>query len=798
MLKAKNPVLLSDDTLAKAFANPFGPMNELSKFVFYSRYSRYRDDVRRREYWAETCQRSTEYNVNLAIAYLEQQGKLTPELREFHQRELEKLFDNQFNLRQFLAGRTLWIGGTDVSYEYPMANFNCAFVVIDHWHKIGELVYLGMIGAGVGFRILRRDVEKLDPITRLNVELEHKPYRAKPAPERIDESKLEVDGDTAILIVGDSKEGWAQAANLFFDFVTGKAFPGQQFKKLVIDYDNIRPGGERIKRFGGRAGGPKLVQRAYDKIWRVLHGTLTKDYPALQDGKVQPIHVLDICNIMGQSIVSGGVREVAQIALLDPTDKHSIEAKRNIFDKPELDHRYLSNNSVFYESRPSDEQLDWQFDVLRYEGEPCFVNAEAARRRRADFQGVNPCGEILLDDRGMCNLTTVNVMSFVKDGKLDLDGLLEAQRMSARAGLRMTLPTMELPEWDRIQQRDRLVGTSLTGWYDAMDAIGADEEKEQELLRLLHDTARQAVEEYAEMLGVNKPLLVTTVKPEGTISQLAGGVSSGMHRSHAPAFIRRIGVKTMDPLARTVFEIGWRMHADFYDGSAMRCVTNITQYFDYIEQDKVKWQQWQYYNGVLTVRFLIEPKKGVQSSAVIADIAVKLQTMYDGNSGGKLGRLAVTYIDDGKLEVEYTVLNPTWDEAFGQATKVVVDFPVVTTARRTKFNVTAVEQLESYRRFITHYVEHNASNTISVRPNEWDEVKQWIKDHWDDVVAVTFLPLDDNPYPLSPFEACSKEEAERLAQSMKAFDPTILNRYDSGDDLDIDAAGCENGACPVR
>ena len=84
------------------------------------------------------------------------------------------------------------------------------------------------------------------------------------------------------------------------------------------------------------------------------------------------------------------------------------------------------------------------FDMMRYEGEPGFFNEEEASRRRPNAVGTNPCGEILLDSHGVCNLTTVNMSAFVENGDLDIDGLIEAQKMSARAGLRMTLVDLEL------------------------------------------------------------------------------------------------------------------------------------------------------------------------------------------------------------------------------------------------------------------------------------------------------------------------------------------------------------------
>jgi len=123
--------------------------------------------------------------------------------------------------------------------------------------------------------------------------------------------------------------------------------------------------------------------------------------------------------------------------------------------------------------------------------------------------------------------------------------------LSTRAGLRMTLADMEMQNWDIVQKRDRLLGVSLTGVQDAGASV--------ELLAKLQKTANEEATAYAEELGVNRPLLVTTVKPEGTLSQVAGGVSSGLHFSHSEYFIRRIRINAHDPLAKVAIDLGWRV-----------------------------------------------------------------------------------------------------------------------------------------------------------------------------------------------------------------------------------------------
>ena len=189
-------------------------------------------------------------------------------------------------------------------------------------------------------------------------------------------------------------------------------------------------------------------------------------------------------------MVVGGVRRTAEIFLADSDDEEVITAKSYI--TRELTHRYMSNNSIAFETKPTKEELHNIIESIKINGEPGFFNLEAAKKRRPNAKGVNPCGEVLLDSYGVCNLTTVNVAAFVipmkaEDGgiacyRLDYQGLMQAQALSVRAGLRMTCLDLELKHWDKIHKRDRLIGASLTGWKDAMDMLNYSEDQEANLL----------------------------------------------------------------------------------------------------------------------------------------------------------------------------------------------------------------------------------------------------------------------------------------------------------------------------
>ena len=517
-------------------------MTELGKFIFYRTYSRYLPEKRRRETWKEVCLRAISYNTSLA---------------ETSEEEKLKLFDNMFHLRQFLSGRTNWVGGTDVAKKFPMSNFNCAFVVIDEFEAFRDLFYLLMIGSGVGFRVRETDAEKL-PKVRTDIEYSHREYEPIPPDSRQDNTTVLFFNDQAVIDVGDSKEGWVQALDMFLRLHWDRMYIG--VNKVRISYNNVRPKGERLKTFGGTASGHESLRVMFEKIGKVLSQLGPEKYESLR-----PIHCLDIANIIGENVVSGGVRRTSEIGLFDADDLECVNAKSSIYTQTEegiwvtnqdLVHRSMSNNSVIYWDKPTKEQLMEQMEKIRYTGEPGFINGEQARKRFPAFEGVNPCAEILLASRGLCNLVTVNVMGFVSDGELNEEALLEAQRLSARASLRMTCVDLELPKWDRVQKEHRLIGCSLTGWQDAMESCGYTKEQANALLRKLREVATEEAKAYARTLGINEPKLVTTVKPEGTLSLLPT-VSSGVHYSHSPYYIRRVRISAHDPLTKVCEELGW-------------------------------------------------------------------------------------------------------------------------------------------------------------------------------------------------------------------------------------------------
>lgn len=759
------------ELLSQKFLNKypdFPPhMNELGKFVFYRTYSRFLPEKGRRETWKETVKRAVEFNFSLELKHLEEIRKpFNHRLKEMKE-EARKLFDNIFNLRQFLSGRTLWVGDPkedSVGHKYPLANFNCSFLNIEEWQDLCELFYLLLVGTGVGIKCTTDMAKKL-PAIKANIEVINLPY--KPVTQNMRKSRTTANygfnSSVGTIFVGDSKEGWVDALYHFFIMITLY----DHIDTIKIDYNSVRPAGERLKTFGGHASGPEPLMEMFEGIVKVLKNELdpslepwekVEDKPGFV--RVRPIAILDIANLIGNNVVVGGVRRTAEIFLFSSDDYESLFAKYGIngfwseehfkqhdeigqkldqlgIKKPDwwdaigqrhydtsingdqpfnpgrnLPHRRMSNNSVIFTKKPKRNMLNFIFSMLQFEGEPGFINIEELRRRRSDAEGVNPCAEIILPSRGVCNLTTVNLMEFVfeKDGEylFNLPKLFEAQRLSVRAGLRMTLPKLELDRWDDVQKIDRLLGCSLTGVQDAFAMVNYSDQFKNQLLKWLRDVAHSEAVSFSKTLRVPIPLLITTVKPEGTLSQVAGGVSNGLHHSHSPYYIRRIRISAHDPLAKAVLEMGWT----------------------------------------------VNPEMGTPGA--------------------------------------------THEERLQNARTLVIDFPVKSGATVTKNDINAAQQLENYFRFQELYTDHNSSNTITVKPDEWEDVEEIVWSNWNNFAAVSFLAHDGGTYELAPYEEITEEEYNRLSADMQPFDPAILQRYETGQDFEIDDSGCENGVCPVR
>lgn len=677
--KTKRDMARSKHKLTQDFLDKYPDypdcMDELAKFVYIRTYSRWLPDKNRRETWKETCARA----INGNCSYLPTEDG-----------EPEKLFDNMFNLRQRISGRMLWMGGTEALDKTPLAAYNCSGIVMDNINAFHELFYLLMVGTGVGCRVLKEDVAKLPQF-----DIAKKLYHVKtPVPQgtTLERTKVSNYGNSIIITVGDSKEGWCEALTAYLNTMSDDTT-----KSISIDYSYIRPQGAPLKTFGGYASGYTSLKEMFEK----LHKIITKEST---DGKLRPLNVADMCNVVGQNVVAGGTRRTAELILFSPDDEEMLHAKENLDQEHYF--RYMSNNSMYLEDKPTKEELRKLMISIKETGEPGFINVKAAKERRKDFAIVNPCCEIMLPNKAVCNLTNINVSKFIDErGNVMVSQLKEACKLSARACYRLTEPELELEGWSEIHHRDRLIGCSITGWQDAV-ADNMTKLEQGVLLTLMKTWIKDAANEYADKNNRPRPVLYTTVQPDGT-GGLISGCSAGVHYNHSPYYFRRVRISSNSPLYQAI---------KYLDG-------------------------WQIDNEV----------------------------GQDDNGNTK-----------------------------------VITFPCKSNSRITKYNVSAIEQLEQYKMMQTHYVDHNTSITVTVKDDEWDAVTDWLDKNWDCVVGISFLSLNQDYYPLMPYEECTEKQYLELKSKMAPFDQELVNKYEFelqtvGKDFEIDESGeCEDGHCPVR
>lgn len=674
--------ITADSLLSEEFLEPRQKLNpkhigKTGKATYCRTYQRKRTELSRRETWAETVQRVVEYSMSLY------QG---PAKREDLVAEAEDLYDRIFHMKLFPSGRVMWLGGTEAIKKVPEAAFNCAFLTIKNYEDICEDFHLLLCGCGVGDRILLADLVDFPKVYSVGKTINHMQYNHIKGGRNPDETEVDyLSGyNNPIIRVGDSKEGWVSALRYLFLYMT---MPGQC--NITFNYDWVRPKGEPLKTFGGYAPGPEGLTAMLVNITAKL---------LRFDGQVpDPLTIGDICCYLGKNSIVGGNRRASKILLFDPDNNEFIMCKAEDNWEPQ---RIMSNNSMIFQERPTKEKLASVFEFIKHNGEPGFYNLEAARKRHPYAQGTNPCGEILLADKGFCNLSTVVVSSHVNEfGVLNWDDLKRSFELATRIGMRQTNVTVTLPEWDEIQKRDRLCGVSMTG---VMDAGGLEDYELNELRDVCHDEA----DTYAYEMRIPRPLLVTCVKPEGTLSLLPT-VSPGLHRARAPYYIRRIRMSDIEPTAKALIKKG--------------------------------------------VRHVQDPEK---------------------------------------------------------PERIIFEFPLTGNTNIIADEEPAKEQLKRYLSFMRNYVDHNASNTIYVGPDEYPGIIDMVHENWNDIVGVAWLPKymseqEDNPYPFLPEEPISKEEYERRDAEFPNLDDLedLINEIENGnffEEVELVDDTCKNGSCPVR
>lgn len=498
----------------KHFRNPLG------EFVYYRSYSKWIEGESRRETWVETVDRYVDF----------MKENLGSKLKDAEYAEVREAILKQEALPSM---RLLQFSGAAARATNVCA-YNCSYIAPENFQDIAEIMYISMCGTGAGWSVESQNIQKFPQIV---------PQTGK---------------KISTHVIADSKEGWCEA------FILGTK-EWSEGRDIEFDFSLLRPAGARLKTMGGKSSGP-------DPLRRLL--SFTRERILKKQGKrLTNLDVHDIVCMVGDCVVSGGVRRSAMISLSDLDDIEIRDSKKGQFyvNEPQ---RSLANNSAVYLQKPSNEEFleEWMALVKSKSGERGIFNrgslAKTLPERRLKVLkgyfdstgesiigliGTNPCGEIILQSKQFCNLS--EVVARKEDTE---ETLLKKIRIATILGTYQASLT-NFPylskAWKEHCDEERLLGVSITGQWDCPVV------RDAKVLGKLKAEALKVNATYAKRFGINVSTCVTCVKPSGTVSQTVD-CASGMHPRHAPFYIRRVRISATDSLFKMLRDQGVPYHPE--------------------------------------------------------------------------------------------------------------------------------------------------------------------------------------------------------------------------------------------
>lgn len=496
--------------------------NSLGEFVYYRSYSKWIEEEGRRETWIET--------VDRYMAFMKENlGKKLKdaEYKEVRQAILAHEAMPSMRLLQF-AGKA--------ARTTNVCAYNCSYIAPENFQDIAEIMYVSMCGTGAGWSVESQNVQKFPQIA------------------------LQTGKKLSTHVIDDSKEGWCNALIL-------GAKTWTDGNDIDFDYSKLRAAGARLKTMGGKSSGP-------DPLRRLLSFTREKMI-AKQGRRLSNLDVHDIICMIGDCVVSGGVRRSAMISLSDIDDEEIRHAKDGQFYMTDP-HRSLANNSAVYLQRPTNEQFldEWMALIKSRSGERGIFNRGGlvkqlpARRIKVlkEYKGyfdaagnligsigTNPCGEIILQSKQFCNLS--EVVARAEDTEATLMKKIRVATILGTYQSSLTHFPYLSKEWKEHCEKERLLGVSITGQWDSSVV------KKPDVLEKLKKESIKINQVYARRFGISASTAITCVKPSGTLSQMVD-CASGMHPRHSQFYIRRIRISATDALFKMLRDQGVPFHPE--------------------------------------------------------------------------------------------------------------------------------------------------------------------------------------------------------------------------------------------
>jgi ribonucleoside-triphosphate reductase len=471
----------------------------LQQYQHLSKYARWDEDAKRRETWNESIDRYFDF----------WEDRVPEAVSRTRWQELRHGF---LTLDAIGSMRALWTAGPAATKD-EVAIYNCSYLTVSRPEAFDEAMYLLMCGVGVGFSVEEHEVRKLPNV-----------------PDTLRDPNR-------IIKVRDSKYGWSESLRAVIKTLYAGYLP-------QWDTTGIRPRGTVLKTFGGRASGPEPLNQLFHHV--------VDTFTAARGRKLSSLECHSIMCMILAIVEVGGVRRAAGIDLFSVRDRDMMNAKVGSFPT----HFHMTNNSGVFEGQPRPDHFFkyWSTMIKSHGGEPGIFNRAAAQEQAARWgrrdgnlaYGTNPCGEIILRDCGLCNLSAAVARP--------TDSLDELKR---KYGMAVDLGTIQAtatnfkhltPKWQRNAEEERLLGASLDGIPDHPVLNGSEgKDTLKTWLNELRDHGRRVAESTAGRLSIAVPVAIGALKPAGNSSVLHGAASP-LKPHHDRWYFRRTRISKNDPM----------------------------------------------------------------------------------------------------------------------------------------------------------------------------------------------------------------------------------------------------------
>lgn len=725
--------------------------------------------------------------------------------------ELNEITQNLLERKALASGRMLWVGGTDwskVQKNFP-GLYNCSSTEIDHISKFGLIGEFCMTGCGIGANLETHNIVKLPRIeTRINLSIIgatgdiEKEYR-------LESTKVVFHKNSNIknIIVGDSREGWIEAYQEIIN--TAVTIYERNEVNVVIVLSNVRPRGEIIKGFGGKAN-PDGLMKFYKSTAMHLNKAVGR--------KMNSIEVCLLINEVGAVVEYGGVRRSAQIMQFSEDDEDSVDAKLNLWKEnngvwqidPKIEAMRMANHTRVYDRKPTLEEVETAVTKQFYTGEGAIMYApEAIARANADIfptlsdrqefvefyvnhsyseakeyvsslgrlvlnqefsdyeiehrlsrKSLNPCGEVI-STNFFCNLSEVMVSLL---NPFDFNEHKSVFKSAALMASPLLKHVFNHESHQRSRELDPIVGVSISGVFDFFVMLFQDD--------------------YLLWMNAGRP--------------------------------EDWKIKEMDSLYRL------RYIAEQIGGTKFLDDNELGKFYFHIEESYYKF--WRKIVEEQVKEYCEREGLRVPNRSTLIQPSGTKSLLVNSSPGihptwGDYWIRRIKFIKEDPVAQEYLKAGYSYvksqnDMAMGTNSEVIIEFPCRAkwrdfvkdeTVEKVDLHWNAVAMYRFTMNAQKNYVGHNTSVTINFDESEIkplaNEIYNSIQNN-EGYISAALLPKCKDIFPNLPFEKISREKYEEMISNLEPVtEEQILRRhYEQNNKVDYNRYqnACSAGSCQLN